>query len=133
MLEHDVGILANQGTYVLAEPAPLLLVLSVLVAPEPVTGGLAIDDRVAPQFLEERRLLRARHHTNGDAAAVEHVLHRVAAESAGRAPDEHHVPLLHARAIAADEHAVRRGVAQRVYGGLLPCEVGRLGHELVGL
>ena len=51
----------------------------------------------------------------------------------GRAPHQHDVALLHPRPVAPDEHAVARRVAQRVDRRLLPRQVGRLRHQLVGL
>ena len=109
------------------------LVLGVRVGPEPVALGLAVDDRLDAELVEQLDLVRRRHDADRRAAAVEHVLHGVAADAAGGAPDEHGVALLHAGAVVADEHAVARRVAQRVDRRLLPREVGRLGHQLVGL
>ena len=60
VLEDDVGVVAHQGPDVLAEPAPLRLVLGVLVLPEPVAGGPAVDDRLHPQVVQERRPSRPR-------------------------------------------------------------------------
>ena len=74
-----------------------------------------------------------RHHRHRRAAAVEHVLARVRADPAARAPDEDGLALGHLRAVRAHQHAVARGVGQRVDRGLFPREVRGLGHELVGL
>ena len=83
---------------VLAEAAPLRLVLGVLVGPEPVAGGLAVDHVLDAELVEQVDLVGRGHHADRGAAAVEHVLHGVAAEAAGGAPDEHGVALLHLRA-----------------------------------
>ena len=101
--------------------------------PEPVVRRPAVDHRLDPEVVEELHLLGRGHDADRRAAAVEHVLHRVAAEAAGRPPHEHLVALGHPRAVGRDEHAVGGGVAQRVDGRLLPAEVRRLRHELVGL
>src|SRR3546814_8663743 len=66
-------------------------------------------------------------------AAVEGVLRREAAQAARRAPDQHVVALLHVAAVLGDQLAVRRAVDQAGGGGLLPGQVGGLGHQLVGL
>ncbi|MEZ5142523.1 MAG: hypothetical protein R2726_08410 [Acidimicrobiales bacterium] len=44
VLEHDVDIATDEAADVLAEPAPLALVLGVLVGPELVARLLAVDD-----------------------------------------------------------------------------------------
>ena len=133
MLEHDARVLADEAADLLAEPAPLALVLGVLVAPELVALGGAVDDGLAAHRLEQLHPLGARHDADGGAAAVEHELDGVGADAAGGAPDEHAVALLHLRGVAADEHAVAGGGAQPVDGALLPGEVVGLRHELVGL
>lgn len=69
----------------------------------------------------------------GLAPPHERELRCVGAESAARAPDEHVVALLHAGAVAGDELPVRGGVHQPGSRGLLPAQVVRLRHELVGL
>ena len=46
VLEHDVGVVADERADLLAEPPPLALVLGVLVGPEPVALRLAVDDRL---------------------------------------------------------------------------------------
>src|SRR5262249_2995111 len=125
--------LADEAADLLAEPTPLALVLRVLVAPEAVALGGAVDDVLAAHRLEELHALRARHHAHGGAAAVEDELDAVGADAAGGTPDEDAVALLHLRGVAPDEHAVAGGGAQPVDGALLPGEVVRLGHELVGL
>ena len=134
MLEHDVDVLAAvQLTDLLAEATPFGLVLRVLVGPELVSLGAAVDHGLAAHAVEHLGPLGRRDHTDRGAATVQHVLHRVAADATGGAPDEHAVALLHPGAVLADEHAVRRGVAQRVDRRLLPREVGRLRHQLVRL
>ena len=67
------------------------------------------------------------------AAAVEHVLARVRADAAARAPDQDGLALRHLRAVRAHEHPVARGVGERVDRRLLPGEVRGLRHQLVGL
>jgi hypothetical protein len=57
----------------------------------------------------------------------------VGAETSGGAPHEDHVPLLHAGAVAADQLPVGGAVHQPGSRRLLPGEVRRLGHQLVGL
>ena len=53
MLEHDVDVVADQAADVLAQAAPLRLVLMELVLPELVVGHLAIDDRLDPELVEQ--------------------------------------------------------------------------------
>ncbi len=60
-------------------------------------------------------------------------LRGVRAQPARRAPDQHGVALLHPGPVVRDELPVRRGVDQAGAGGLLPCQVRWLGHQLVGL
>ena len=97
VLEHDLGVAPDEAADVLAQAAPLALVLVELVGPELVAGGLAVDHRVAAHRPQDVALVGRRHDADRRAAAVQDVLHRVAAEPAGRAPDEHRVALLHAR------------------------------------
>src|SRR5205807_3486100 len=133
MLEHDAGVLPDQAADVLAQAAPLALVLGVLIAPEAVAGRLAVDHRLAAEVLQQLDLLGRAHHADGDPPAVEHVLHRVAAQPSRRSPHQHGVTLLHAGAVAPHQHAIGGGVAQGVARRLLPAQVGGLGHDLVGL
>src|SRR5215207_5160621 len=44
VLEHDVGVVAHEAADVLAEPPPLALVVGVVVDPELVAAGPAVDD-----------------------------------------------------------------------------------------
>ena len=118
---------------VLAEAAPLRLVLGVLVLPEPVVGRLAVDDRLHPEVVQELDLVRGRHHADRGAASVEHVLHGVGAEAPRGAPHQHPVTLLHVGAVLRHQHPVGGRVAQGVDRRLLPGQVGGLGHQLVGL
>ena len=78
MLEHDVGVLADELADLLAEPAPLRLVLGVLVGPEAVVLGRAVDDGLAAHVVEQLGPLGRRHDADRGAAAVQHVLHGVA-------------------------------------------------------
>ena len=78
-------------------------------------------------------LLLAGDDTDRVGAAGERELGGVTAESAAGAPDQHVVALLHAGAVAGDQLPVRGGVHQTGCGGLLPAEVVRLRHQLVGL
>ena len=133
VLEHDARVLADEAAHLLAEAAPLALVLGVLVAPELVALGGAVDDVLAAHRLEQLDPLGARHHAHRGAAAVEHELDGVGADAAGGAPHEHGVALLHLGGVTPDEHPVAGGGAQPVDGALLPGEVLRLRHELVGL
>ena len=133
VLEHDARVLADEAAHLLAEPAPLALVLGVLVLPELVALGGAVDDVLAAHRLEQLHPLGARHDADRRAAAVEHELDGVGADAAGGAPHEHRVALLHLGGVAADEHPVAGGGAQPVDGALLPGEVLGLRHELVGL
>ena len=127
------GSAPTRPAYVLAEPAPFRLVLGVLVGPEAIVRCLAVDHCLDSEVVEELHLLGRGHDTDRRTAAVEHVLHGVAAEPAAGSPNEHLVVLGHASSVGRDQHAVGGRVAQRVDGGLLPAEVGRLGHELIRL
>ena len=132
MLEDDLRVPAHEATDVLAQPAPLLLVLGVLVGPELVARGLAVDDGLDAELVEQVDLVRRGHHADRRATAVEHVLAGVAAEAAGRAPDQDGVALAHRGRIGAAEHPVAGRVAQGVDRGLLPAQVRGLRHQLVG-
>ena len=105
----------------------------MLVLPELVPLGLAVDDVLDAHLVEQLRPLRRRHHPDRRAAPVHDVLGGVGADAAARSPDEHALALRHLRAVGADDHPVAGRVAQRVAGRLLPSQVGGLGHELVGL
>ena len=131
MLEHDVGVGARELADLLAETAPLAGILGVLVLPELVPLGLAVDDVLDAHLVEQLRPLRRRDHSDRRAAPVHHVLGGVGADAAARSPDEHGLALRHLRAVGADDHPVAGRVAQRVAGRLLPRQVGGLGHELV--
>ena len=86
-----------------------------------------------PSSRSKRGALLGRDDTDRRAAAVQHVLRRVRADAAGRAPHQHRLALRHLRAVRAHDHAVARAVAQRVARRLFPREVLRLRHQLVGL
>ena len=133
VLEHDVGIAADELPDPLAEPSPLGRVLGLLVLPELEALGLAVDHVLDAQCVEQLGPLGARHDADRRAAAVEHVLARVRADPAAGAPDEDGLALCHLRAVRAHEHAVAGRVGQRVDRRLLPGEVRRLRHQLVGL
>src|SRR4029450_46720 len=125
-LEPDGGISARELTDLLAEAAPLARILGVLVLPELVPLGLAVDHVLDAHLVEQRRPLRRRHHTDGCTASVHDVLRRVRADAAARAPDEHALALRHLGAVGADDYPVAGRVAQRVAGRLLPWEGGGL-------
>ena len=134
VLEDDVDVLAaGQLADPLAEPPPLLGVLGVLVLPEPVVLGAAVDDQLGAHPRQISALSVAGDHAHRGGAAVERELGGVAAEAAAGAPDQHVVALLHAGAVAADQLPVGGGVHQPGAGRLLPGQVRRLGHQLVGL
>ena len=123
----------DQAPDVLAEAAPLRLVLGVLVAPEPVVGRPPVDDRLDPELVEQRHLLGRGDHADRRAPPVEHVLHGVAPQAAAGPPDQDLVALGHLGPVGRDQHPVGGRVAQGVDRRLLPAQVGRLGHQLVGL
>ena len=135
MLEDDVDVLAaGQLADALAEALPLPRVLGVLVLPEPVALGVAVDDRLGAHRAGRCPPSASLETTQiGVGAAGQRELGGVRAESAARAPDQHVVALLHAGAVAGDELAVGGGVDQARGGGLLPAQVVGLGHQLVGL
>ena len=105
----------------------------VLVAPEPVALGAAVDDALGAHPVHDLGLLGRGDDADGGGAAVERELRGVRAQAAGGAPDQHGVALLHAGAVARDELAVGGGVDQPGAGGLLPGEVRGHRHELVRL
>ena len=97
VLEHDVGVAAGELADALAEPPPLRRVLRVLVGPELEAFGLAVDHVLDPEVVQHRRTRGVRHDGDGSAAAVEHVLARVGADAAARAPDQDRLALRHLR------------------------------------
>ena len=127
------GSTPTRASDVLAESAPLALVLGVLVAPEPVVVRPSVDHVLTAQFAQRLDLGLTRDHADRRATGVQDVLHGEGAQAARRAPDEHDVALGHRRTVTRDEHPVRGRVAQRVDRRLLPRQVRRFGHELVGL
>ena len=134
MLEDDVGVIAaGELADSLAEPLPFARVLGVLVLPELVALGTAVDDELSAHRAAEIGLLGTRDDADRDRTAIDGVLGRIGAEAAGGSPDEDNVALLHAGPVARDELAVRGRVDEAGGGGLLPGEVRRLRHELVAL
>lgn len=133
MFEHDVGVFAGELSNAATEPTPFRFVLSVFVFPERVVLCAAIDDRFAAEVVQQRRTLRRGDDADRCATTVEHVLHSVAANSAGCAPDQHGVTLFHPGAVITDEHSIARRVAESVHRRFFPGEVTWLWHELVGL
>jgi hypothetical protein len=133
VLEDDGRVLTDQPSDLLAQAAPLALVLGVFVLPELVALGRAVDHVLAAHVAQQVGPLLLGHDAHGDAAAVEHQLDGVGADAAGGTPYEHRVALAHAGGMAADEHAVAGRGAQAADRRLLPGEVLGLGHELVGL
>ena len=87
----------------------------------------------APMLRTIAGLVVAGHDADRGGAAAEGVLRGVGAEAAAGPPDQHDVALLHPGAVARDELPVRRGADQSGARGLLPGEVRRLRHQLVGL
>ena len=59
VLEHDVGVVADELADLLAEAPPLRLVLRVVVGPEPVALGLAVDDGLDAELVEQLGLAPA--------------------------------------------------------------------------
>ena len=55
VLEHDVGVVADELADLLAEAAPLRLVLGVLVGPEAVALGLPVDDGLDAELVAAAR------------------------------------------------------------------------------
>src|SRR5262249_46753310 len=124
VLEDDVRVLAtgelpDPG----AEPAPLRLVLGVLVLPELVALGGPVDDQFSSHAPAQLGLLWAGHHTHRNGAAAQRELGGVGAQTPGSAPDQDHIALLELRAVMGDQLAVRGGVDQSGAGRLLPGQV----------
>jgi hypothetical protein len=137
MLEDDVGVLAARQ---LADPGPEALplgrVLRVRIAPELVPlprFGAPVDDQLGAHPATDLRLAGASDHADRRRATAQRELRGVGAQAARGAPHQHDVALSHGRAVGGDELAVRGGVDQTGTGRLLPRQVCRLGHELVGL
>ena len=62
MLEHDVDVAADELADLLAEPQPLRRVLlGVVVVPELVALGPAVDDRFAAELAQQLGALLRRH------------------------------------------------------------------------
>ena len=134
MLEDDVGVIAaGELADSLAEALPFARVLGVLVLPELVPLGTAVDDELSAHRAAEIGLLGTRDDAHRDRTAIDGVLGRIGAEAAGGSPDEDNVALLHAGPVARDELAVCGRVDESGGGGFLPGEVRRLRHELVAL
>ena len=66
-----VDVTADERADVLAEAAPLGLVLGVLVLPELVVPLAPVDDVLAAHLAQEVGPLLRRHHTHGGAATVQ--------------------------------------------------------------
>src|SRR3954469_2525114 len=82
VFEDDVDVVAaGQLPDLLAQPLPLLGVLGVLVAPEPVALGGAVDDQLGAHLPHDVGLLRAGDHADRDRAAVERHLGGVGAQA----------------------------------------------------
>ncbi len=134
MLEDDVGVLAaGEFPDLLAEALPFLRVLGVLVLPEPVVLLGPVDHQLGAHAVHDLGLAGGGDDADRDRAAVEGHLRGVGTEPTAGAPDQHHVALLHARAVARHQLAVGGGVHQAGGGGLLPAQVRGLRHELVRL
>ncbi|CAM5316091.1 hypothetical protein SHIRM173S_07534 [Streptomyces hirsutus] len=104
VVEGDVRVLADLGADGPAEAAAQFGRVGVGVR---VQADLpAVISHIAALAAQELGLGLRADDADGDAAAVADHLHRVGAESAGGAPDQDHVTLLHPGAVAADEHAV---------------------------
>ncbi len=108
-------------------------VLGVLVLPERELLRPPVDDQLRAHPPAELGLLRRGDDAHRDRPAVERELGGVGTETAGGAPDQHHVALRHAGAVARHQLPVGGGVDQPGAGRLLPGQVGGLGHQLVGL
>jgi hypothetical protein len=134
VVEHHVRVLADGGADGLAEPFArrdrLLRRAGRAVAAQP--DLVAVDDDVAAEPAQRGGLAPGADDPDRDAAGGLDELHRVRAEAAHRAPDQHDVAHLDPGAALADQHPVRRARAQADRRRLLPGEVRRLGHQLAG-
>ncbi len=101
MLEDDVGVLAaGELPDPPAEPLPFLRVLVVFVLPEPVALRGPVDHQLGTHPADDLGLVSGGDDTDRDRAAVECHLRGIGAETAAGTPDQHHVALLHVRAVA---------------------------------
>ena len=133
MLEHDVGVFADERADVLAEASPLGLVLGVLVLPELVAPALRSITASQPRSCSSSALSGDDTTPTGMPPPLSTYctayppMPPVAPQTSTTSPCFIRAPC------CTDEHAIRRRVAQRVARRLLPCEVGGLRHELVRL
>ena len=134
VFEHDVGIGADELADALAEAPPLGRVLRVLVLPEPEVLRRAVDDVLDAHRVQHRR--RAPDSTRrrpGCPPPLSTYWHAYA-PIPPLAPQMRTVwPWVICAPLRAHQHAVARGVGQRVDRGLLPREVRGLRHELARL
>jgi hypothetical protein len=136
VLEHDVGLAAEELRDVLREPARLLearlLGVGVLVAgPHHALELVAVDVVDGAELLDELALVRGRHHADGLRTGDLAELRREHAQAAGGAPDEHAVAGLELDLV--DQHPVGGEVGQAVGRGVGPAQVRGLRQQLLGL
>ena len=104
-----------------------------LVLPELVALGGPVDDQLGPHRPAQLGLVLAGDHADRDGPARQRVLGGVGAQAAAGPPDQDVVALRHRGAVARDQLAEGGRVHQAGRRGLLPGQVLRLGHQLVGL
>src|SRR6266581_6352570 len=131
-LAHHLPEGGAEGARALQPLAVALRVLPVRRHP-PVRELLAVDAALGAEPRAELDLVLARDDRDRDAAHGARDLDRLAAETAGAAPDEHHVAGPDSVRRPGGEHAVRGGADQHVGGRGVPGELLRLRQALVRL
>ena len=99
MLEHDVRIFTNKFANVSTQTTPFTFVVRVVIIPELIVRGLAVDDVLATHLAKDRSFFIRRNNSDGDSTTVEDVLQCIGANATRCAPDENNIALLHVRAI----------------------------------
>ena len=105
----------------------------LLVLPELVALGGPVDDQLGAHRPAQLGLVLAGDHADRDRPAGQRVLGGVGAQAAAGPPDQDVVALLHRGAVVRDQLPEGGRVHQARRRGLLPGQVLRLGHQLVGL
>ena len=137
--EIDIVALAGEGPNGLPELAALLHVGAIgrrirhLRQPPPAVVILPVDDAARTERQHEIGLLILTDDTDGIGAGGGDQLDGHGSEAPGGSPHQHVVTGSEDMRPVAEQHAVGRRQGQGIAGRLLPGEMARTGHELLGL